>query len=279
MGTRGDRTGEGPHYPRETVVALARRMANGAGPTTVNHYLRAVRGFFRWLVKARRFASNPLDSLELVNASVDVRRGRRELKEGELRAMLSAARTSNKSFRGLSSEERYHLYLVASTTGFRAGAFAALNPADFHLSDETPSVVLAARFNKSRKPKRQPLSMDVAAALALYLHGKPSGSPVCGGTWAADRRGAEMLRTDLAPAGVAYAVEGPDGQLFADFHSLRHSFLTMLGWNGVDLRTVQILAGHSKPELTARYSHRNHGRPIRRGRTIAQPINPAPRPA
>ena len=32
----------------------------------------------------------------------------------------------------------------------------------------------------------------------------------------------------------------------------------MLGRSGVDLRTAQELAGHAKPELTARYSHRRH---------------------
>jgi hypothetical protein len=37
---------------------------------------------------------------------------------------------------------------------------------------------------------------------------------------------------------------------------LRHTYLTMLGRHGVDLRTAQELAGHSTPELTARYSHR-----------------------
>jgi Phage integrase family len=65
-----------------------------------------------------------------------------------------------------------------------------------------------------------------------------------------------MLRRDLEAVCIPYSVEGPDGPEYADFHALRHTYLTMLGRNGVDLRTAQELAGHSKPELTARYSHR-----------------------
>jgi hypothetical protein len=64
-----------------------------------------------------------------------------------------------------------------------------------------------------------------------------------------------MLRIDLEAAGSPYVVEGPDGPLFADFHTLRHTYLTLLG-RGVELRTVQELAGHSTPTLTAMYSHR-----------------------
>src|SRR5215468_9051900 len=77
-----------------------------------------------------------------------------------------------------------------------------------------------------------------------------------GGAWAKDCRAAEMIRGDLEAADIPYAVEGPDGPEYADFHSLRHSYLTLGGRSGIDLRTLQELAGHSKPELTARYSHR-----------------------
>src|SRR5262245_47542823 len=69
-------------------------------------------------------------------------------------------------------------------------------------------------------------------------------------------RGAEMLRLDLEAASIPYEVAGPDGPLYADFHSLRHSYITALGRGGVELRTAQELAGHSTPVLTARYSHR-----------------------
>jgi hypothetical protein len=156
----------------------------------------------------------------------------------------------------LTGEDRYCLYLTAATTGFRASALASLTPADFNLAADGATVTLAARFNKNRKPKVQPLPADVAAELKAYLKGKPKGEPVWCGTWARDHRGAEMIRGDLEAAGIAYAVEGPDGPEYADFRALRHSFLTLGGRSGIDLRTLQELAGHSKPELTARYSHR-----------------------
>ncbi len=248
--------GKARTFPRATVEALMTKAGQGRGPETVNHYVRAVRGFFRWLVKAKRVGSNALDSLTLVNASADVRHARRELTEGELRRLFVAARSSVRTYRGLTGWDRFFLYLVAAGTGFRANALANLTPADFDLDTDSPTVTLAARFNKSRKLKVQPLPPDVAAALPAYFDGRPADAPVWGGTWARDRRGAEMLRSDLEAAGIAYVVDGPDGPEFADFHSLRHSYLTLGGRAGIDLRTLQELAGHSKPELTARYSHR-----------------------
>jgi integrase len=164
------------------------------------------------MVMAKRVGSNPLDTLSLLNAKVDVRRGRRELTADELRALLAATRTATNRFRGLAGEDRYHLYLAAATTGFRARALSHLTPADFDLESEPPTVTLAARFNKSRKPKVQPLPPDVVVPLRAYLSDRPKGQPVWGGTWARDKRGAQMIRGDLARAGIAYAVASSTGR-------------------------------------------------------------------
>ena len=58
-----------------------------------------------------------------------------------------------------------------------------------------------------------------------------------------------MLRIDLEAAGIAYAVEGPDGPEYADFHSLRHSYLTLGGRSGIDLRRCR-----NSPGIRRRFS-------------------------
>ena len=62
-----------------------------------------------------------------------------------------------------------------------------------------------------------------------------------------------LLKPDLEAAGIPYV---DDAGRFADFHALRHSFITHLGRaDGVHFKTAQELAGHSTPTLTARYTH------------------------
>ena len=61
-----------------------------------------------------------------------------------------------------------------------------------------------------------------------------------------------MLRIDLDAAGIAY--ETDDG--FADFRSLRHSFISSLAAGGVHPKLAQQLARHSTIALTLdRYTH------------------------
>src|SRR5713101_2602674 len=49
-------------------------------------------------------------------------------------------------------------------------------------------------------------------------------------------------------------LSGGEGR-YADFHALRHSFITMVGKAGVSPKEHQDLARHSTYALTSRYSH------------------------
>jgi hypothetical protein len=61
---------------------------------------------------------------------------------------------------------------------------------------------------------------------------------------------AEMFRANLQTAGVAYVVDGPNGNLFSDFHSLRHSFVALLDQSGAGLKQAMQLARHFDNKLT-----------------------------
>lgn len=148
LGLEATGKGKARRISRAAVESICDRTRRGIGPQTVNHYVRAIRGFLRWLVKSKRATSNPLDTL---NTCTDVRRGRRELTVEELRLLLDATLKNQWTFRGLVGRDRFCLYLTASTTGFRARALAHLTPADFDLNETSPTVTLPARFNKSRK--------------------------------------------------------------------------------------------------------------------------------
>src|SRR5262249_27064819 len=153
--------------------------------------------------------------------------------EDELRRLLAGTRASQRSYRGLDGEDRFHLYASACGTGFRAGGLARLTPEAFDLGD-SPIVTLSARSNKSKRVRAHPLPPGVADLMRSSLAGRPAGMPIWPGTWATLFKAAEMLRLDLEAAGIPYEVPGPDGPLFADFHALRHSYLTLGSRAGID---------------------------------------------
>jgi hypothetical protein len=62
-----------------------------------------------------------------------------------------------------------------------------------------------------------------------------------------------MLRKDLKAADIAYV---DDAGLYADFHALRHSYISLITQGGVHPKLAQKLARHSDINLTmSRYSH------------------------
>jgi integrase len=220
----------------------------GMSIKTANLMLDAIKAFCAWMVLDRRMSDNPLAHLAGGNVRTDRRRDRRTLSPEELRKILDAAQSSTRSFRGLNGRDRWMIYLVAMTKGFRAEEIATLTPALLELDTTPPVAVLPAKATKNRKGARQPLPADVVEALREYLSGCDAKTRIWDGRWF--EVAAEMLRGDLAVAEIPYVVQSADGPAYADFHALRHSYIASLDRVGATLKEAMQLARHSDPKLT-----------------------------
>ncbi len=245
----------------------------GLSHQTSNFYLTAMKGFVRWLVRERRTGENPLEHLTGLNVKTDRRHDRRAISERDFGKLIEAAR-NGEPFQGLSGPDRAVLYQLAANSGLRASELASLSAASLLLDAEQATVTVQAAYSKHRREDVLPLRGDVAAMLRAWLQEKaqePRGEAREGskviqlktgpekktptllwpGKWLEDP--AEMLRRDLAKAGIAYQ---DAAGLFFDFHSLRHQFITTLTRSRVHPKEAQILARHSTIQLTMdRYTH------------------------
>ena len=129
-------------------------------------------------------------------------------------------------------------YRLGYGTGLRVKELRSLGPASFRLDGDQPFVVLKAADTKDRRQVEQPISVALAADIQLWLAGKPV-LPLYHET-------AKPIRRDLEAAGIAYETEVG----FADFHSLRTSYISALVAARADIKTVQTLARHKKPVTT-----------------------------
>jgi integrase len=247
------------------------KIHRGIGAASFNYYLRDARSFFRWMVRDGRAFENPLAHLQGVNAGMDKRHERRALSVDELRLLLDTAATGPDR-NSMSGTERAMLYRVAVETGLRAAELRSLTRASFKLEGGAPAVTIAAAYAKNRRQDEQPLRMSTAAALAVQLTGKMPTAPA----FAMPPRNmlVKMFRADLAAARTAWIAAagtqqertGREGSTFlaycdetsrcADFHALRHTFISNLVAGGVHPKTAQRLARHSTITLTMdRYTH------------------------
>ena len=200
-------------------------------------------------------AFNPLDGLDILNADGDRRRTRRELTLDELGRLLAATRASEASFRGLDGEARFHLYACACGTGFRAGGLDSLTPECFDLGGASLSSCCPSEATRAARASCNPcpLTWPISCVPGWQASQRDSRSGPAPGP--AIGRPPKCSALDLEAAGIPYTVQGGNGPEHADFHALRHTYLTLGGRAGIDLRTLQELAGHSTPLLTARYTH------------------------
>ena len=231
---------------------LAGRRRDGLSIKSSNDYLQAIKQLCRWMVADRRMPDNPLAYLSGLNAKTDRRHDRRALSAEESEKLIEAAAKGKKHHK-MTGKERVKLYLLAQNTGLRANEIATLTWQSFKLDSPKPTVTVLAAFSKHRRDDILPLRPDLAEQFKQWKAERKGLSADKVFTNFNERKGADMLKMDLEVAGIPYK---DDAGRYADFHALRHTFVTNLYKSGVSPKVIQSLARHSTFGLTMdTYTH------------------------
>jgi len=254
--------------------ALMRMREDGRGARTVNSARQALIQFERYLHRNGAIRRTVLQALERFNEQQDIRRARRALSQEEIDWLLTTLEaTKGESSRcGINAIDRAMLYAIALATGFRQRALLSLEKCSFQLDCPHPFVRLSAKWNKNGKNRDQIIPVELAARLRNWLVDKPGAGRI----WRPlpHARLGLRFRRDLDLARSAWISASKDDRernrrkssrtlmyvysdgirnVFADFHSLRHTAITFVV-RSAGLRIAQKWADHSTPNLTSKYA-------------------------
>ncbi len=131
--------------------------------------------------------------------------------------------------------------LAGVDTGFRAGELRSLRWQDVNFARGTVSV---ARYcTKNGDPRCNPMTKRLEQALREW---KDAAGNREDGLVFGPQQWRKAFESAKELAGLGKDVV---------FHSLRHTYISRLAMAGVDIRTVQELAGHRTVTMTMRYAH------------------------
>lgn len=207
--------------PSAVSAALGKLREEKLSLNTLNHYLRAIKAFSRWLWRDGRSRADPLFAIKGYRAKTDRRRIRRAMSMDEIRRLLRAA-DHGATVLGVRGKDRGMLYRFMLGTGLRVSEVKSLRVRHF-LWDFKPAVVVVdAAYSKHRREDHQPMRDELAAMLRPWMKRrklKPEDH-----VFKMPDKPNRMLVHDLAAAKPPIPEKNPSGVL--DLHALRHTFVT-----------------------------------------------------
>jgi len=158
--------------------------------------------------------------------------------------------------RTLQGKRDYAILLTLLTTGLRKGEICSLKMRDFKTYRNQAVVDIVGKGNKFR---RLPLKGETLLAIQDYLkaakNGTDPGDPMFRTLGKHGPYEPSSLTAKAVDCLVKTAAKRALIRKRIHPHVMRHTFATTLLDNGVDLKTVQDLMGHSHIRTTERYLH------------------------
>ncbi len=219
--------------PRDIELYKAER-ASKVSHHTVNHELRCIRAFFNRLLAWKFLKESPCTGVK------DIRVAQ------EIPAYLS--KEALQKLLDFTKESRLHdIILFAAMTGLRRGEIFNLAWNDVDL-DRGTILVKSNQAYQTKAGKIRVVPMNSVVRQLLEGMGRNTDFLFPGDR--GYRNNGNFIRAKFKKSIRAC---GLDSRLH--FHSLRHTFASLLVKEGVSLYHVQKLLGHSSPRVTEIYAH------------------------
>lgn len=227
----------GPAVPTDfTLDALRRYLADvharGVKSSTIGRKIAALRSFGAWLVQRGHLAENPADRL------MTPRKQPRPL-----HVLPTPAQASRMIDDARHVRDRVVIEIIYGA-GLRNAEARALDVEHVQHTREGGLCVRVVN-GKGGKDRVVPLGAKAAATIIEYLDGRTSGPLLLSkhGKRIAEKTICGIVRRRSKAVGCSISP-----------HKLRHAFATHLLVDGCDLRTIQVMLGHSSLSTTQIYT-------------------------
>ncbi len=228
----------------DLLMFLVFLRQRGDGKRTTARRISSIRGYFLWLSGEGHLKENPaalLDSPKIPQYLPDV------LSMSDVKNLLQSPDTSNK----LGQRDRVILELMYAA-GLRVSELISVRATDIDFQRGVIRI-----FGKGGKERLVPIHYNSCQLINSYIE---DCRPQFGSVNDVDkelflnRSGKKLSRQGIWKLIKRYGLLA-NIRLNISPHTLRHSFATHLLEGGADLRSVQLLLGHSDLSATELYTH------------------------
>lgn len=231
-----------PEWQAEDVLAcLAQMTEAGKSPRSIARCLSALRQFFHWQISEKRRTTDPTEHITPPKIGRPLPKS---LSEQDVENLLNAPDESP-----LGQRDKAMLELIYAC-GLRVSELIHLELSQINMNAGWLRVT-----GKGNKSRIVPMGEIAREALENYLlHARSELLKTQIDAVFITRRGGYMTRQNFWYMLKNYAKKC---DIYADIspHTLRHAFATHLLNHGADLRSVQMLLGHSDLSTTQIYTH------------------------
>jgi integrase/recombinase XerD len=219
----------------------------GISARSVARALAAIRGLFRFLVAERHLKNDPTENIENPKLWATLPKS---LQPSEVEALLRAPdRTTPAGLRDAAMLELLY------ATGLRVSELIRVR-----IDELVMDAGFLRTIGKGSKERIVPFGDSARDAVVLFMErGRPELDTKGDPHLFLSRRGRPMTRQSFWMKIVRYARDAGISTHISP-HVLRHSFATHLLENGADLRSVQMMLGHSDISTTQIYTHVSRAR-------------------